>query len=325
MQRITVRAILIAAIITGLPLAALAQEPTASTSLWVTLGTQAGPLANPTRSQPANLLMRGSEAILVDTGDGTAEQLSKVGVSLNAISTIFLSHLHFDHTGGLAAIMGLRIQLKMLKPVTIYGPPGTKRLVEGLVEALHPIAEIGSGLSRPKIPRPEDSFKAVEITGGSQVQLGTLKVTAAENSHFAFKPGSPESRNKSLSYRFDMPDRSIVFTGDTGPSEAVEKLAKGADLLVSEMLDLDAQVAVIKVALASQPPSRIAEVAKHLNDHHLSPENVGKLAAAAGVKRLVVTHIGPGSHKIADIARYHGEIARSYHGPISVANDLDAF
>ena len=267
----------------------------------------------------------GDEAILVDAGDGTAQQLARISVPLSAISTIFISHLHFDHTGGLAAVMGLRIQLNMLKPVMIYGPAGTRDFITGIIAALKPISEIGSGLSRPRFPMPAAIFNVVEIEPGTPVHLRDMTVTAVENTHYDFIPGSPESKNKSLSYRFDLPRRSIVFTGDTGPSEAVEKLAEGADLLVSEMLDLDAQIAVIKAALAGQTLARIEEVAKHLATQHLSPENVGKLAMRAKVKQLVVTHIGPGSHKIADILQFHAEIAQNYQGVISIANDLDAF
>jgi ribonuclease BN (tRNA processing enzyme) len=64
-------------------------------------------------------------------------------------------------------------------------------------------------------------------------------VTAVENTHFQFKEGSPAyGKFKSYAYRFRAGEKSIVFTGDTGPSEAVTNLAKGADILVSEALSL---------------------------------------------------------------------------------------
>jgi len=66
-------------------------------------------------------------------------------------------------------------------------------------------------------------------------QDSNLKVTAVENTHFHFPPGSPGyGKYKSCAYRFDAADRSAVFTGDTGPSDAIAELARGADLLVSE-------------------------------------------------------------------------------------------
>ena len=89
---------------------AFAQDPGPDRGLWVTLGTHGGPVPSAQRSQPANLLLEGDRAILVDAGDGAAGQLAKVGVPLPRLSAVFISHLHFDHTGGLPAIIGLRFQ-----------------------------------------------------------------------------------------------------------------------------------------------------------------------------------------------------------------------
>jgi ribonuclease BN (tRNA processing enzyme) len=77
---------------------------------WITLGTRAGPLASPVSSQPANLLVAGDANILVDVRDGTSARLAAVGIPAARITAVFISHLHWDHTGGLAAILGLRAQ-----------------------------------------------------------------------------------------------------------------------------------------------------------------------------------------------------------------------
>src|SRR5262245_65442676 len=65
-------------------------------------------------------------------------------------------------------------------------------------------------------------------------QDANIKLLAVENTHFAFHKGAAAGKHKSYSYRFESPDRVIVFTGDTGPSDAVTELAKNADLLVTE-------------------------------------------------------------------------------------------
>ena len=305
--------------------AATAQERPKSE--WITLGTQSGPTPRANKSQPANLLHYADQYILVDAGDGAAEQLAKAGVRLAAVRTVFISHLHFDHTAGLFAILGLRYQLSN-PPITIYGPLGTKKLVDGLVAAMQPYVDLGSGQMRGGRMLPADYVKVVEIPEGGTVQVGSAKVTAVRNSHYSFPKESPNYQYPSFSYRFDMPDRAIVYTGDTGPSAAVETLAAHADLLVSEVVDADYILALIKAERPETPPVPGAPqeptpaTIHHMTAEHLSPENVGLLAQHAGVAHLVLTHqeLKPGKDQ-ETVAR----VAGNFKGTISLARDLDRF
>lgn len=286
---------------------------------FVTLGTQSGPISYPDRAQPANLLYRNSQYILIDVGDGAAGQLAKAGIGLGDIDTIFISHLHFDHTGGLFGLIGTRAQAMNLEPVTVYGPPGTGATVTALLEALKPaFGQLG---------RPEPIIEVEEIGDGSKVTLGDITVTAVSNSHYAntIKTGTPEAeRFVSLSYRFDTPDRSIVFTGDTGPSEKVVALAQGADLLVSEIIDVEGTLDQIRALRPEVNETALEVVASHFEHEHLVAEEAGRLAREAGVGALVLTHIG-GAETPADIARLNTAVAAEYDGPITFANDLDTF
>lgn len=311
-------AILLAAALLAAP--ADAQAPA---SRWITLGTMAGPIANRDRAQPANLLQGGGRSILVDAGDGAAEQLAKAGVALGAIDTIFISHHHFDHTGGLFALLGMRYQTRVRTPLTIYGPPGTARLVAGLVAAMVPASEVGAGV--PGAPRqsPEAGITVEEIGDGARVALGPIIVTAARNSHFSYPDGSPEAaRYQSLSLRFDLPDRSIVYSGDTGVSPALERLAQGADLFVSEVIDADNVVAAIPTLMPGLPPPVQALIAHHMREQHLSAEQVGTMARRAGVRRLVLTHVAVYG---GDLDRMRAAAAAAYGAPVVIANDLDAY
>lgn len=311
----------------ALPVARPATAQERPHSEWITLGTQSGPTPRATKSQPANLLHYGDQYILVDAGDGAAEQLAKAGVPLAAVRTVFISHLHFDHTSGLFAILGLRYQLSN-PPITVYGPLGTKKLVDGLVAAMQPFVDLGSGQMRGGRLLPADYVKVVEIPDGGTVKVGAAEVTAVRNSHYSFPKDSPNYKYPSLSYRFNMPDRSIVYTGDTGPSVAVEKLAYHADLLVSEVVDADYILAQIRAERPDTPPVPGAplepspDTIHHMTAEHLSPENVGLLAQHAGVAHLVLTHqeLKPGSD-VESVAR----VARNFKGTISLAKDLDRF
>jgi ribonuclease BN (tRNA processing enzyme) len=292
-------------------------------SAFLTLGTMAGPLASARRSQPANLLLAGDQAILIDAGDGAAGQLAKVGVPLAEVHSLFLSHLHLDHTGGLFAILGMRFQAAMPGSLTIYGPPGTRRMVDGLLAAMQPAAEAGAGIPGQPSRDPHAGIRVEEIVDGSTVELGDVRVGAVRNTHYSFPVGSPEAaRYQSLSLRFDLPDRSVVYTGDTGPSAAVERLAHGVDLLVSEVIDPDAALADVRKSVPNLPPAILALIREHFLEQHLSAEAAGQLARNAGGKSLVLTHVALGDRPEEPT---RAAAARAFGGPVRVAHDLGRF
>lgn len=313
------------------PLAA--QDPVAADTTavdtagtWVTLGTRGGPVASPVRAQPANLLTFDGKRFLIDVGDGAAGQLAKVGVPTAALNGIFLSHLHFDHTAGLAGILGLRFQTEAAGTLTIYGPPGTRDLVDGLLASMTPGATANYGVEGGPAKDHRAGIEVVELRDGAQVPVAGMQVTVRRNSHYSFAPGGEMARRfESLSLRFDLPGRSIVYTGDTGPSPAVEALARGADLLVAEMMDVEDTIAQVRRANPRMPEQQAAGMEAHLRRHHLLPRDVGELAARAEVKAVVVTHFVGIERGNPDHLNYLREIAEAYRGPVVIAEDLEAF
>jgi ribonuclease BN (tRNA processing enzyme) len=296
------------------------------TTRWITLGTQGGPIPLKTRSQPANLLVTRDGEYVIDAGDGVSEQLAKANVSLAQVKAVVLSHLHFDHTAGLFGIISLRWQTSIASPLTIYGPPGTKQLVDGILSSMGPAVEAGYAYPGEAHRPAGPGITVVEIRDGASFDLGTTHVTAVKNTHYTFPPGSAdEARFQSLSFRFATPGRVIAYTGDTGVSPAVETLARGADLLVSEMIDYDGVLAEIRRQSPNMPAAALAGLERHLRDHHLTPRQVGDLARAAGVKTVVITHLsGPELDGGRELDYLRG-IGESFAGPAVIARDLDVF
>lgn len=288
----------------------------------VTLGTMAGPMANPLRGQPATLLHWAGGMILVDAGDGTFEQMARAGFDSVPLKTVVITHIHADHIGGLFALLSRRYQL-MDPPITVYGPPGTRAMVAGLVAAMEPLKLTSPALPGMPLRLPADGVKVIEIADGAELTIEGVPVRAVANTHYLSDSNAPDpAHGQSLSLRFELPGRSVVLSGDTGPSEPVIALARGADVLVSSILDLDAAVAAIRASRPNAPAAFYNAARAHFAQHHLSPEAAGQLAQSAGVERVVFTHIGitPDRMKAAK-----AELKKTWKGPVVFAHDLGRY
>ena len=292
---------------------------------FITLGTHGGPVSDRNRSQPANALVVGQAVYLVDAGDGAVQQLARTGLSLAAVRAVFISHIHIDHTGGLFAVLGLRHQMGSPGKLTVYGPPGIKAMVDGLLAAIVPEAESGYGVPGEDYVPPQNTVDVVELRDGASLKLDGLSVTVAENTHYSFpKGGDMDRRFASISFRFNLPDRSIVYTGDTGPSDSVVALARGADLLVTELIDPN--FAETFAARGPGPqPKRAREMHDHMVNHHISPDQVGQMAAKAEVHRVVITHLVAGRDPNVDTAPLVAGVRKWFDGPVEIATDLSRY
>lgn len=317
----------LAAMLAVAVLAVFAAAPAHAETAFIILGTQGGPIPAPHRSQPANLLIVDGMKTLVDVGDGTAGQLSKLRLQTARIDNVLISHLHFDHMGGLQAMLGLRFQTNAPKALQVYGPPGTDVLVKGLIASMAPAMEANYGVPGQPSMTPEQLVKTTIIKAGDSFRLGNTTVRVAKNTHYSFPPDSLKAKKfQSLSFRFETPDKTIVYTSDTGPSTEVETLSKGADILISEMIDVQLTIDMVKRTNQHISAKQIEGLKYHLSRHHLTPGDLGKMAANAGVKELVVTHLVPGSAITEKhIETYVKEIAAEFSGKITFANDMDAF
>jgi len=309
----------------GLAQAQPAAPPPAQANEIILLGTHGGPSADPERSEPASLLVIGGRPYLIDAGAGVARQLAAAGERTTAIRTIFITHHHLDHTAGLEPLIALSwigtgLSGRSEPPVQVYGPPATSFLVKAAINYIS-VSERIFRAGIPSLPDAADMFVGHDIDhDGLAYQDDRVRVTAVENTHFGHASFGPDGKkDMSFSYRFDTPAGSVVFTGDTGPSEAVTRLAKGADVLVSEVL--------LPGGGAARPAGGTplaGELAEHMSREHLTPEDVGRMATAAGVKTVILTHLVIGNAPEA-AQRLETEVRKSFSGTVIVGRDLLKF
>ena len=262
------------------------------------LGT-GGSIPTINRGLSAVAIKRGNELFLFDCGEGTQRQMIQVGVGFNKKTKIFITHMHGDHVLGLPGLLQTMSLLGRTKELEIYGPKGIKEFIAAINQTVRfkltfciKIHEIENGkicdekqyfikvvqsnhinpsfaYSLTEKPRPGKFYKEKAIGYGipqgplwSKLQSGKAIILSNKKIIDPEMVLGPTRKG-----------RKIIYTGDTGASEAIVDLAKNADLLIHEATFTD------------EMEERAIE------DGHSTPSNAAKTAKAAGVNQLILTHI----------------------------------
>jgi len=261
---------------------------------------------------------------VIDAGDGATRRIAQAGFNVRDVGTIFITHHHDDHTAGVGTLMSVAWDSQRTKPINVYGPPRTEDLVRAAVEYFSISAEIRIADGGRTIPISQVFF-GHDVGTGVIYQDSNIKVTAIENSHFNFHKGPAAGKHKSYSYRFDTPGRVIVFTGDTGPTDALTELARDADLLVSEVNSVTERMQSLTESGQWQllTPAEQAGIRLQMTLGHMSTDDIGKMAARAGVKTVVLTHLTWKADD--DYSTWADEVKKHFSGPVLIAKDLKEF
>lgn len=274
----------------------------------VVLGTAGGPTPKPNRFPAAYALVVDEDVYLVDAGNGVAQQLARAGIGINRVRHVFISHHHSDHDADAGAVALLAWATNPKLPLTLWGPPPMR----AQMAAYRDYARFDIETRTTDEGRPDfDALtRVVEFNEeGLLLDDGKVKVRCARNLHPPI--------HESYALRFDTPGRSYAFSGDTTYSQAVVELARGADVLVHEVMYLPALDALI----ASEPNA--STLREHLLASHSTPEQVGRVASEAGVGTLVLSHFVPGGPMVAD-ETWLEAVRPHFGGRIIVAHDLMA-
>jgi ribonuclease BN (tRNA processing enzyme) len=291
------------------------------------LGTAAGPVLQRDRSEPSSLLIVDGRQYLIDCGIGTMQRMIQAGIRSETIGTIFITHHHPDHDLGLADVMAndyLNLDLaRSAHTINIYGPPQTKELVDAAFLYINiPFRVRAASSARANQPL-KSPFATHEIRGeGLVYQDDKIRVIAAENSHYALMPAHSRKRMKSYSYRIETPHGVVVFTGDTGPSDAVIRLAKEADVLVSEADDSTETARYVNGLVGQNhwSPERSKAFLEHMKFEHLDLKEIGEIASKARVKSVLLYHYEP-----TDPGAYVAGVKKYFSGPVFAPADLDRY
>jgi len=274
----------------------------------ILLGTKGGPRPTPQfRGQPAQVIIIDDVPYVIDCGSGVADKLVLAGANLPGLRHVFITHHHSDHVLDYGNLLLLAWAAGLKTRVDSWGPPPLIGMTK-LVFALHE-PDIAVRIEEEGRPDPRPLVTAHEITGaGFVMEDERVRVTAALVPHGPIKPA--------FAYRFDTAARSIVISGDTAYSPALIDLAKGADLLVHEAIYLPA----IEFLLQRNPNA--ATLRQHLVTTHTTPEDAGRVATAARVGHLVLSHLVPGDDPSVTDEIWLAAARSTYAGRITVGKDL---
>lgn len=271
----------------------------------VLLGTGT-PVADPERSGPSVAIIADETPYIVDSGPGVVRRAAaalQAGIESLApqlLRRAFLTHLHSDHTTGLPDLILSSWVSGRGGPLEIYGPTGTHAMIEHLLAAYRQdIDERLHGLE----PANEQGWQvsSQEVAPGIVYKDTNVIVEA-----FPVKHGSLEA----FGYKFLTPDRAIVISGDTAPTESIVEKSRKSDVLIHEVYSEKGFTTLS------------SEWQKYHSSVHTSSQELAEIATRARPKLLILYHQLLWRSSEQDILL---EIRKGYDGPVVSGQDLEVY
>jgi len=265
------------------------------------------PNADPERSGPAVAIVVNDAAYLVDCGPGVvrraaaAEAKGIAALNVTQLRTVFITHLHSDHTLGYPDLIFTPWVLGRAEPLQAYGPRGLGQMTVNIEKAWKKdVAVRTKGLEQAN----PTGYKVVvhEIAPGVIYRDANVTVTA-----FLVKHGIWD---QAFGYRFDTADRSVVISGDTAPAQSVVDACHGCDVLLHEVYNPNGE------------ELKTPHWKEYFRTFHTSPQELGDVATRAHAKLLVIYHEVFEKLPQQDLVE---QVNRYYSGKMAFAKDLDVY
>jgi len=265
------------------------------------------PNPDPERSGSAYAIVTNGQSYLVDFGPGVIRRASAFSPSwggefesmeIQNLNYAFLTHLHSDHSAGLADLILSPWVLERKEPLNLFGPRGLKRMADKITDAYQIDIDYRINGSQPSNLEGYKT-KVTEIAEGIIYEDKYIAVEAFENNHGDFK--------NSFGFVFTTKDKKIVISGDTAYSQKVIEKSKEADILVHEVYS------------EKGFKEKTKDWQIYHKAHHTSAPDVGKIASMSKPKKLVLSHIlfwGNSKESIVE------EVKSNFDGEVIIAEDL---
>jgi len=282
-----------------------ALAPAAQSTLVILLGTGT-PYPDPSASGPATAVVVNGRVFLFDAGAGVMRRVRAANLPINGPEALFITHLHSDHTLGYADLILTSWVMRRRAPFPVFGPPGLQRMTNHLLAAYSEDIRIRTNGLEHEV---SGGYRVGvhEIRAGVVYEKDGVRVTAIAVQHGAWK--------ESFGYRIDTTDRSIVISGDTRPSEALVKAARGVDILIHEVYSAS------RLAPEDRPGGK--DWPRYCREYHTSDVELGHLAERIQPKLLILDHlIRMGA---SDDELLAGVRAGGYSGRVVIGKDLERY
>ena len=280
------------------------EETPAAVAIKVTFLGTGTPVPNPRQFGQSILVEAGGQKLLFDCGRGCAHRLWNIGPAyLQNTSHLFLTHMHSDHTVGVADLYLNGWNLGRQENLRVYGPAGADTLLRHLRLAYEEDIVFRADRQAHTASRDTVGYIATEMTDGESISIGGAKITAIAVDHHVIEPA--------LGYRIDVGDYSVVISGDTAYSENLIRYSTNADVIVHEVFS----PALERFVRNSYPP----EVADDIVALHTVAPDVGRVFSNSRPRLGVLTHLDNEPSGIPELVE---QINSTWGGDFVVAEDL---
>ncbi len=284
-----------------------------------TVGTSA-PLPGE-RVQTGTAIIVNGHFFMFDVGDGVVQKAENMGLPLNRLDGIFITHWHSDHMIDLPSLISRSWLLGRTNDLHLYGPDGTDTLNQAInqflhIENRHRVDHHGhETMDISKARAIPHEFKNVQ--GGKEIvyQQDGITITAFDVNHEPIEPA--------VGYAIEYNGKKVVISGDTKKNDLVVEMAQNADLLLHEVI-LNSLLQQMESKLKGLGMTRNEKIIHDIQDYHTTPTEVAEIASKANVKKLILHHFAPPPDFRLMKNLYKKELS-GYNGAIHFANDGDVF